>query len=96
MDTHLPQFSATFSGDIVTPDHEQYSKSISRWAVNSELKAAVVTFPRSTEDVKLAIKFAQDAGLPLAVRGGGHWDFSSTEGGLVSLSYFPRKAIILT
>jgi len=87
MDTpNFTQFSAAFSGDLVTPEGNDYSNAISRWAVNPSRKAAIVAFPKSVEDIQLAIKFAQDVGLPLAVRGGGYScsGASSVEGDLVT------------
>lgn len=81
----MDDFKAQFSGDIVTPNHPDYEQAISRWANNAIRRAAIVAFVKVTEDVTLAIKYARDNSLRLAVRGGGHnpSGASSSEGGLV-------------
>ena len=81
----MDDFKAQFSGDIVTPEHLEYEQAISRWANNAIRRAAVVAFVKGPEDVALAIKYARDNSLRLAVRGGGHnpSGASSSEGGLV-------------
>lgn len=84
----IESFRAKFSGDILTPSSgEAYSQAISRWGDNASRKAAYITFPRTPEDVALAIKFADSHRPPmdLAVKGGGHSTSgsSSSEGGLV-------------
>ncbi|KAG6889203.1 hypothetical protein C0995_002663 [Termitomyces sp. Mi166 len=78
-------FKAQFKGDIVTPDDPDYSRAIARWAVNAQRRAKVVAFVKDEEDVRVAIKYARDSGLPIAIRGGGHnpAGASSSEGGLV-------------
>ena len=78
-------FASTFEGDLVTPEHAEYAAAIHRWAANAERPAKVVAFARTAEDVSRAIKYARAAGLPIAVRGGGHSasGASSSEGGLV-------------
>jgi len=72
-------------GDIVTPHDADYEQAIDRWASNARRRAAVVAFVKSPEDVAFAIKYARDAGLRIAIRGGGHSaaGTSSSEGGLV-------------
>ncbi|KAH8103537.1 hypothetical protein BXZ70DRAFT_888945 [Cristinia sonorae] len=74
-----------FKGDIVTPQDSDYEQSLDRWAANSRRAAAVVAFVKDAEDVALAIKYARDAGLRIAIRGGGHSaaGSSSCEGGVV-------------
>ncbi|KAJ8475466.1 hypothetical protein ONZ45_g15592 [Pleurotus djamor] len=80
-----PTLTKDFSGDIVTPDHPEYTKAIARWAINAERKARIVAFVKDTKDIATAIKYARDNGLSLAIRGGGHSSFgaSSAEDGLV-------------
>ncbi|KAG6907434.1 hypothetical protein DXG01_008899 [Tephrocybe rancida] len=78
-------FKSQFKGDIVTPDDADYQKAIARWAVNAQRRARIVAFVKDEADVGLAIMYARSAGLPIAIRGGGHspTGASSTEGGLV-------------
>lgn len=78
-------FKKAFKGDLVTPNDPDYPQAIFRWAINACRRAQVVAFVRDSEDVALAIAYAGKAGLPLAIRGGGHnpAGASSSENGLV-------------
>ncbi|KAG6864200.1 hypothetical protein C0991_011625 [Blastosporella zonata] len=84
-DPAFEQFKSQFKGDLVTPDAVDYQKAIARWAVNAQRRAKVVAFVKDEADVGLAIKYARNTGLPIAIRGGGHSPAaaSSIEGGLV-------------
>jgi FAD/FMN-containing dehydrogenase len=74
-----------FKGDLVRPGDPGYDDALKRWAANAACKASIVAFVKDEEDVALAIKFARDSGLPIAIRGGGHSaaGASSIENGLV-------------
>jgi len=84
MNYQIPaQFRAEFTGDIVSPkDGATYDAAISRWALNASRKAALVVYPKTVQDISLALKHID---LPLAIRGGGHSasGASSREDGLV-------------
>ena len=69
----------------MTPGDDGYSEAISRWAANAERPARVVAFVKDTDDIALALKYAQTNKLQVAVRGGGHSPSgaSSAEDGLV-------------
>jgi FAD/FMN-containing dehydrogenase len=84
-DSALTTLSKGFRGDIVTPSDPDYVESIARWAINAVRKAKIVAFVKDSEDVSLALKFARDNKLPLAIKGGGHSTSgaSSSEDGLV-------------
>ena len=85
---------ATFTGDWVNPTHPSYSFAIARWAKNAERPAAIVSFPRTPEDVAATITHVRSLGLSLAVRGGGHSTAgasSSTGGVVVDLSRYLRQ-----
>jgi FAD/FMN-containing dehydrogenase len=81
----LIMLSKGFQGDIVTPSDPDYAESIARWAANAVKKAKIVAFVKDAEDVSLAIKFARDNKLDMAIKGGGHNSAgaSSSEGGIV-------------
>jgi FAD/FMN-containing dehydrogenase len=81
----LTALSKSFKGDIVTPSDPDYAAAIARWASNAVRNAKVVAFVKDSEDVTLALNFARDSKLPLAIKGGGHSaaGASSSEGGLV-------------
>ncbi|KAF8750061.1 potassium transporter [Rhizoctonia solani] len=78
-----------FFGKIVTPTSPGYSDAIGRWAYNAERPARLVTYPRFTTDIFVAISHAYKNSLPIAVRGGGHscaGTSSSTHGLVIDLS----------
>ncbi|MFI6316478.1 FAD-binding oxidoreductase [Nonomuraea sp. NPDC050556] len=72
-----------FNGDIIEPGAAEYDAA-SR-TVLAFGSPAYVLRPESAEDVQAAVKFAAGAGLPLAVRGGGHSfpGFGTNDGGVV-------------
>ncbi|TCD66649.1 hypothetical protein EIP91_001067 [Steccherinum ochraceum] len=78
-------FKSKFKGDLVQPHDPDYKQAINRWAANAERRAAIVAFTKDAHDVALAIKYARQTGLRIAVRGGGHSPAgtSSCDGGLV-------------
>ncbi|KAL5530239.1 hypothetical protein ACEPAF_6496 [Sanghuangporus sanghuang] len=88
--SNFDSFKATFKGDIVTPDHPDYDEAIQRWAKNAIRRAKIVAFVHDAHDASLAIKYARDSGLPLAIRGGGHnpSGSSSSEGIVIDLSRY--------
>jgi FAD/FMN-containing dehydrogenase len=81
-------FKQSFKGDISTPTDADYTQAISRWALNAQVNAKIVAFVKTPEDVALAIAYAEENHLPIAIRGGGHntSGASSTEGLVIDLS----------
>ncbi|KAF8883989.1 FAD-binding domain-containing protein [Infundibulicybe gibba] len=75
----------SFRGDWITPEHPEYPKAIARWAINAERRAAAVAFVKDAQDVSRVLKHAQDHGIPISIRGGGHSaaGASSVEDGIV-------------
>ena len=76
---------ASFKGDWITPEHPDYTQAIARWTATSVRRAAVVAFVKGPDDVTIALKYARENSLPIAIRGGGHSAAaaSSIDGGLV-------------
>jgi FAD/FMN-containing dehydrogenase len=72
-----------FGGDIIEPGSEGYDAA-SR-TVLAAGNPAYVLRPASAADVQVGVDFAREAGLPLAVRGGGHGfpGFGTNTGGVV-------------
>ncbi|MDP9869314.1 MULTISPECIES: FAD-binding oxidoreductase [Streptosporangium] len=72
-----------FGGDIIEPGAAEYTAA-SRSVLASGSPACVLR-PRSVGDVRAAVRFAADAGLSPAVRGGGHSfaGFGTTDDGVV-------------
>ena len=61
-----------FKGDLVTPEQSDYEEAIHRWAKKAVKRAKIVAFVKDAYDASLAVRFARESGMPLAVRGGGH------------------------
>ena len=70
--SNFTAFQTSFKGDLVTPTDSGYEQAIDRWAHNAARNANIVAFVKDTSDVALAIKYAKDNSLPIAIRGGGH------------------------
>ena len=70
----LTAFRATFSGEVFAPADAGFDQALAEALWNGDIthRPAVLTRPRSTEDVAAAIAFARAEGLELSVRGGGH------------------------
>ena len=87
-ESNLTSFKQSFKGDVSTPTDADYAQAINRWALNAQIKAKIVAFVKTPEDVALAIAYAKENRLPIAIRGGGHSTSgaSSTEGLVIDLS----------
>jgi FAD/FMN-containing dehydrogenase len=87
-----------FKGDTVTPsDTDEYPLAIARFAGNAERRAKLVAFVRDAHDVVLAINYAKEHRLPIAIKGGGHNSAgaSSVKDGLViDLSRYLNKVTV--
>jgi FAD/FMN-containing dehydrogenase len=64
--------AAAIAGDLVLPEHAHYDSTRAIFNAMVDRRPTLIVRPRSTGDVSLAIRYARDAGLPIAVRGGGH------------------------
>jgi len=86
--TSFASFKQSFKGDISTPTDVDYGEALTRWALNAQANAQIVAFVKDPEDVALAIAYAKQNDLPIAIRGGGHSTAgaSSTEGLVIDLS----------
>ena len=76
---------ADFKGQIITPEDDDYDAirtGISREAV---ARPALIVRPLDALDVAQVVSLAQETGLELAIRGGGHSlaGYSTVEGGIV-------------
>jgi FAD/FMN-containing dehydrogenase len=81
----LSRLNDAFAGEIITPADDEYDEARRLWNAVHDRRPAVVVRPRTTDDVAIAIRFARDHDLALAVRSGGHSaaGHSSCDGGLV-------------
>ncbi len=85
----------SIQGNISVPTdaaYENYQQSYFLTSVAAKSPALVVS-PATTEDIAAAISWAREAGMGVAVRGGGHGAFSSADNKLVlDLSLHFNKA----
>ena len=72
IDVRIDALRSAFSGDVVLPADAGYDEARSTFNGTIDRRPAAVVRPRSTDDVVAAVRWARDAGLPIAVRGGGH------------------------
>jgi FAD/FMN-containing dehydrogenase len=81
--TALDLLRRGFSGQIIEPGHPAYDDA--RRTGFDIGEPAYVVRPRDVRDVRAAVRFAAETGLPLAVRGGGHGfaGFATNDGGVV-------------
>lgn len=72
---------------LVTPhtDADAYHKSLARWSAAAVKPAGAVLVPASLEQIQVAVRWADENAVDLAVKGGGHSTAgaSSTDGGLL-------------
>jgi FAD/FMN-containing dehydrogenase len=62
----------SLTGDVITPDHPAYDSARRVWNGMIDKRPAVIARCADADDVAVAVTFAAERGLPLAVRGGGH------------------------
>src|SRR5215218_2181026 len=74
----------TISGEVCLPGSSGFDETVNIWNGNITKRPSVAVRVRSPRDVAAALRFAQDRGLEVSVRGGGHSYGGSalTDGGL--------------
>lgn len=70
--TKIDAFKGRFRGEVVSPGDEAYDDARKIWNAMIDKHPALIFRCTTTSDVVLAVNFARDNGLLLAVRGGGH------------------------
>ena len=90
----LAELSASFRGELARPGDLTYDERRKVWNGSIDRFPALIARCRGVADVMAAVKFARSAGLPVAVRGGGHSypGHSTCDGGLV-IDLAPMKGI---
>ena len=93
-DGRMAGLRAALHGELILPGDEAYDSARRVWNGDIDKYPAVVVRCADADDVRRAIEFAREAGLDIAVRGGGHSfpGFSTCDGGLV-IDLAPMKAI---
>jgi FAD/FMN-containing dehydrogenase len=81
-------------GELLTPSDPAYDQARRLWNAAIDRRPALIVRCAAAADVLAGVEFARTAGLPLAVRGGGHSvaGTGSCDGGLV-LDCSPMKAV---
>ncbi len=83
--TQVDQLRRAIAGDVIIPDAPGYDEARRVWNAMFDRRPALIVRPTSVADVQAAVRFGREAGLEIAVRGGGHSavGHSTTDGGLV-------------
>ena len=71
-DELFQSLSSNFSGTVLGPDDAGYDTARTIWNGSIQARPALIAQCRSTEDIVMAVTATRDAGLQVAVRGGGH------------------------
>jgi FAD/FMN-containing dehydrogenase len=88
------ELASTMTGHLVRPGDAAYDEARCVWNGMIDLRPVAIARCASTQDVRTALRVARDAGLPLAVRGGGHnvAGFGTIDDGLV-IDLSPMSAV---
>ncbi|KAK4496974.1 hypothetical protein PRZ48_011423 [Zasmidium cellare] len=73
------------SAQVFGPSDDGYSATVERWSRGAEKPSGVSVVPTTSEEVSIAVKYATEKDLDLAIKGGGHSTAgaSSTDGGVL-------------
>ena len=84
-DPVLDRFRSSFVGEIIAPGHPDYDSARLVWSALYDRRPSLVVRPETVEDVTVAVRYAREADLRIAVRGGGHsiTGFSTCDDGIV-------------
>jgi FAD/FMN-containing dehydrogenase len=85
MTTQLRSLTDRLAGDVLLPSDPGYDEARTIWNAMVDKRPAVIVQPHDAAGVADAVRFAQERGLEIAVRGGGHSGagHAVTEGGLM-------------
>jgi FAD binding domain-containing protein/berberine-like enzyme len=85
IDKDVTTLCAAVKGAVLLPGDEGYGEARTVWNGDIDRRPAVIVRCAGPDDVAAALRYGQDAGLEVAVRGGGHgyWGAAIAEGGLV-------------
>jgi FAD/FMN-containing dehydrogenase len=68
----LDDLHRRIGGRLLRPDHADFDATRAIFNATIDRRPAVIVLPETAEEVALAVRAARAAGLPIAVRGGGH------------------------
>lgn len=69
---NIAQLQVQFDGTLHTPGSTDYDGVRKIWNGQIDRRPALVATSATTDDVSRAVRYANDSGLPLSVRAGGH------------------------
>lgn len=69
---HAAGLGPGFRGQVIAPDSHEYDRARQVNNAAVDRRPAVIVRPTDTDDVALVVAYAQDRGLPLVIRAGGH------------------------
>jgi FAD/FMN-containing dehydrogenase len=83
--TLIHELRARFDGRVISADDDGYDSARSVFYGGIDRRPLAIISPDNATDVARAVSFARDAGLELAVRGGGHslGGYGVSDGGIV-------------
>ena len=73
------------TGELLLPEDEGYEEARKIWNAMHDRRPAMIVRPRATDDVVVALAFAREHNLSIAIRGGGHSvaGYGTVDGGLL-------------
>lgn len=85
VDTGIARFRSALHGELILPGDAHYETARRVWNAAIDRYPAIIARCVDAHDVQLAVEFARNQNLEIAVRGGGHSfpGLSTTDGGLV-------------
>lgn len=72
IETRLGELRRALAGEVILPDDVRYDEARTTFNGTIDRRPAAIAWPSSSADVATAVRWARDAGLPIAIRGGGH------------------------
>jgi len=81
----VQSFALAFDGKVIAPGDPEYGSARAVWNGSIDAYPALIAQCRTNEDIVTAVNLTRAAGIPLAVRGGGHSvaGLSTCNGGVV-------------
>jgi hypothetical protein len=87
----IQNFTAQIKGIVSRPGSRDYFSAGKLWTGSMPNQPGLVIQCTDTQDIVASVNFAREQGLELAVRGGGHSDNATCEGGLLVNTSLMRK-----
>jgi FAD/FMN-containing dehydrogenase len=72
IETRLEDLRRRVSCEVILADDARYDEARTTFNGTIDRRPAAIAWPGSSSDVAAAVRWGRDAGLPIAVRGGGH------------------------